>query len=190
MKIQSKFLRGAILLACVLHISSIFLINVITYQDFEQVKKTLPVHSDKILDEVDKLSASIPQSVKMGIGIYSAYSGITGYCFFSPDPPFPYQIIVERTDENGGQAVNTLTLETQEGYNRLVTAASFIRDIKNDTLKDIVMRSVAARTYEKFPDTKQLRIITAYYILPPPKSFSNGNKQFFEQHSLYSFKKL
>lgn len=189
MKKRTKLLRLAVLLGCAFHLTSIFLTNIIALNAFEAAKNGLPPRSVKLLDAAEKVSQNIPQSIQSTIGLYTTYTGITGYSFFSPDPPFPYQIIVERTDANGGQAINTMAFNTQEGYNRLTAASNFIRDIKNDTLKDLMMRSVAARTFEKFAETNTLRIVTAYYILPPPKAFRDGNKQFFEQHALYEFEK-
>jgi hypothetical protein len=190
MKTSHKGFRRVLLLAAAFHLMSIFLTNIIGYQEFKIVKEHLPARSAQILDATVKTAEAIPQPIQTVLGYYTSLTGITGYSFFSPDPPYPYQILIERTNTEGGQNVNTLSFETQEGYNRLIAAANFIRDIKNDTIKDIVMRSIAARTYEKFPNTADLRLITAYYILPPPKSFSNGHKAQFEQHLLYEFKKL
>jgi hypothetical protein len=190
MKKLSKGLRITILVACVAHFSSIFVSNFYAYQSFHSIKKDLPAHSVKILNAIDKVSAIVPSSMMKAIDTYNVYTGITGYSFFSPDPPFPYQIIVERTESNGGQSVNGLTMETTEGYSRLISVGGFIRDIKNDSLKDLMMRSLAARTYEKYPETQKLRIQTAYYILPPPKLFSQGNKPIFAPHKVYEFNKF
>ena len=110
MKKRTKLLRLAVLVGCAFHLMSIFLTNIIALDAFEAAKNTLPLRSIKLLDAAEKVAQSIPQPIQTAIGFYDTYTGITGYSFFSPDPPYPYQIIVERTDVNGGQAVNTMAV--------------------------------------------------------------------------------
>jgi hypothetical protein len=136
----------------------------------------------------------LPTEALIALHSYSMYSGITGYCFFSPEPLVGTKLFVETEDENHHITTTDLQAHSFEGANKFATAYNFIltvngADLDSDSLTAVCATSMAARLFEKHPNAVKINLYSPAYNLPSMADFRRGEQATYHQSTRYEFKK-
>jgi hypothetical protein len=182
---------GLLIFFCI-HIISILHINIKSISVFHKTPDLSPL-SVRITQGCLRVTQSLGNWVGICLEGYATWTGLTGYVFFSPNPPVTSRLIIERENEAHQICISHLEATSFELENKFVSAHSFIsslnQDATQDSLRTLCAQSIAARLFEKYPDAIRINVISPNYRLPCMKDFRQGQQTAFKEHSQYEFQK-
>lgn len=168
------------------HLLCIACLNITALAFFNNKSLPLNERSQSIVDAATEVNKLFPKGLNTFIQGYSKYTGITGYVFFSPNPPDSYRVIFSYTqgDQN---VLEELPMQTFEGNLRKLCAYDFLKSISDQEFKDLMARSIAARFFELHPGVNDMTLTSFYYQLPSMEDYVKGEKPRFLEDFTYTF---
>lgn len=139
---------------------------------------------NSIIQIIKRINTNFPDFINNIYTVYQTYTGITGYVYFSPNPPDSYKLYFSFTDTNGNNVIE-MPMNSSEGNLRKLCGNSFLKEIKIEDLKDVLAKSIAARFFELRPDVHEFEMTSFYYGLPNMMEYSNGEKPVFVKDFYY-----
>jgi hypothetical protein len=176
-----------------LHVISILYtnINIISVFNEKQIVFKFPQQAASFFKNRFQL---LPQNFLILLDSYVICSGVTSYCFFSPDPLAGSRLLIQKEGINEPLSTNYLEAHSQEMSNKLKTAHHFMMRIKTgedaDSLGVLFAQSIAARLFEKYPNSIKINILSPYYDLPCMGDFRKGKLPILKENNRYEFKKM
>lgn len=183
MKTKRMLILGFLLV----HLLFIFFCNISALSKFDSKEVSLSENGHILVNTAKKIEQVFPAGYKKAFDVYARYSGITGYVFFSPNPPDSYRCYFTYM-ANGQSYIEELPMKTFEGDLRKLCGYDYLKDIANADYRDLFARSVAARFFELHPQISEATLTTAYYSLPAMEAYAKGAKPVFSKHLTYRFK--
>jgi hypothetical protein len=115
--------------------------------------------------------------------IVEYYSQVTvmqaDYSFFSPNIASDLSIEVMIEDENGKHPVNLFEVSNPEVNTRFQCSIIGFQNVS--IAQELIMRSWAARAYEKYPSAKFITVKGSAYHLPKQSEYNTGKRPFYER---------
>lgn len=115
--------------------------------------------------------------------IVEYYSQVTvmqaDYSFFSPNIASDLKIEVMIEDENGKYPVNLFKVSNPEVNTRFQCSIIGFQNVS--IAQELIMRSWAARAYEKYPSAKFITVKGSAYHLPNQADYRAGKRPYYER---------
>jgi hypothetical protein len=160
------------------------------------LNKTMVVHptAQNLMTGFRRGFGMLPLKVLIAFDAYSIYTGVTGYCFFSPDPVAGGELLIQKQAPDKLLATARLEASNFEVANKFVTAHNYIMNVNvthmsSDSITQLCVTSIAARLFEKYPNILSINVLSPAYELPCMADFSAGKEPYLKENSRYEFKK-
>jgi hypothetical protein len=184
--------KYALLLFLSLHFTAIVCTNIKIISALNPKLVVYPSQK-KIMSFFKNCVKILPKSALRPLDSYTIYSGVIGYCFFSPDPLAGSRLLVQVETEAGNVTTSYLDAHSFEVANKFVTAHNFIMNVKvkeaDDSTTLFCTQSMAARLFEKYPNALKISILSPAYELPCMADFRQGQQPILKENSRYEFKR-
>jgi hypothetical protein len=168
------------------HVFCILLTNLIGVYSFRE-KLELRAASENTLAFLEKVTDSFSDEVKTVTRWYTSLSGITGYGFFSPDPPYSYIVYFKLENEEQDVHIQDPLLFSQEGKSRMTSAFNQFKETEREDVKNLMAQSMALRAHELNPAYSKIDLMTLFYIVPSMEDYRKGERPFHAPKETYEF---
>ncbi len=169
-----------------IHVFSILLTNLIGVYPFRE-KLELREASENTLAVLEKVTDCFSTEVKGVTQWYASLTGITGYGFFSPDPPYSYTIYFKLEAEDQGTSIQESPFLSTEGKSRMTSAFNQFKETKNEDVKNLMAQSMALRMHQLNPSYSNIDLMSMFYIVPSMKEYRQGERPYYASHENYEF---
>lgn len=133
-----------------------------------------------------KLPVSNP--VREAVNTYAHVAGIeTGYGYFAPNVPGGYKLVFELHYPDGRIAYELPSVRSEAAGLRLAGLLENIGRTPSDSMREILVKTLARSVWRKHPDVETVRAILGSVILPTAREFEHGNRETYEFLYAYDF---
>ncbi len=168
------------------HVFCILLTNLLGVYPFRE-KLELRKASENTLAVLEKVTDCFSTEVKGLSQWYASLVGITGYGFFSPDPPYSYTIYFKLENEEQGVSIQDPPIFSKEGKSRMTSAFNQFKEVENEDVKNLMAQSMVTRMHEVNPSYSKIDLMTMFYIVPSMQEYRQGERPYFAPRETYEF---
>ena len=135
----------------------------------------------------DRLGPSNP--LRQALTVYLHLSGIeSGYGFFAPNVADNYKLVFEIHYPDGRIEYELPNVASGGGGLRMSTLLDNIGEIRNDLLREVMVKMIAYSVWRKHPDATMIRAVLGFALLPTPADFRRGVRESYEFLYAYDFR--
>jgi len=132
------------------------------------------------------LAASNP--IRQAIGTYLNLAGIDeGYGYFAPNVPAGYRLVFELTYSDGHVEYDLPAVGSEAAGLRIAGLIDTIGRTPYDTLREILVKTLAQSIWRKHPNAQSIRAILGTVKLPTANEFKHGKRESYEFLYAYDF---
>jgi hypothetical protein len=132
------------------------------------------------------LSASNP--MREILATYLQVAGIeTGYGYFGPNVPGSYKLVFELHYPDGRVEYELPSVSSEAAGLRIAALLDNIGRTRYDTLREILVKTLAESIWREHPDVKSVRAILGSISLPSVSEFEHGERESYEFLYAYDF---
>jgi hypothetical protein len=132
------------------------------------------------------LSASNP--MREALATYLNVAGIeTGYGYFAPNVPSSYKLVFEVHYGDGRMEYKLPSVSSEAAGLRIAALLDNIGRTRYDTLREILVKTLAESIWREHPDVKTVRAILGSISLPSVSEFEHGKREWYEFLYAYDF---
>jgi hypothetical protein len=133
-----------------------------------------------------KLASSNP--IREALATYLHVAGIeTGYGYFAPNVPGTYKLVFELHYPDGRVEYELPSVSTEAAGLRIAGLLDNIGRTHYDTVREILVKTVAQSIWREHPDVKSVRAIFGSVKLPSIREFEEGQRESYEFLYAYDF---
>jgi hypothetical protein len=133
-----------------------------------------------------KLASSNP--IREALATYLHVAGIeTGYGYFAPNVPGTYKLVFELHYPDGRVEYELPSVSTEAAGLRIAGLLDNIGRTRYDTVREILVKTVAQSIWREHPDVKTVRAILGSVSLPTVSDFEAGKRESYEFLYAYDF---
>lgn len=150
--------------------------------------KDLSKRAERILDCA--LGQDLPGSdpIRQAIGTYLNLAGIdAGYGYFAPNVPGGYRLVFELTYSDGRVEYDLPAVGSEAAGLRIAGLIDTIGRTPYDTLREILVKTLAQSIWRKHPHAQSIRAILGTVKLPTANEFKHGKRESCEFLYAYDF---
>jgi len=126
--------------------------------------------------------------IRQAIGTYLNLAGIdAGYGYFAPNVPAGYRLVFELTYSDGRVEYDLPAVGSEAAGLRIAGLVDTIGRTPYDTLREILVKTLAQSIWRKHPDAQSIRAILAAVKLPTANEFKHGKRESYEFLYAYDF---
>ena len=134
-----------------------------------------------------KLPASNP--VREALNTYAQLAGIeTGYGYFAPNVPGGYRLVFELHYPDGRIEYELPPVSSAAAGLRIAGLLDIIRRTPYDTLREVLVKTLAQSIWRRHPDVESVRAIVGSISLPTVREFEEGKRESCEFLYAYDFR--
>jgi len=151
------------------------------FRDFSQKAEGIPSVS-----LAHHLTESNP--VRETLATYLHIAGIeTGYSYFAPNVPGSYKLVFELHYPDGRVEYELPSVNSEAAGLRIAALLDNIGRTRYDTLREILVKTLAEAIWREHPDVKAVRAILGSVSLPTVRDFKAGRRESYEFLYAYDF---
>jgi len=133
-----------------------------------------------------KLPASNP--VREAFNTYVQLAGIeAGYGYFAPNVPGGYRLVFELQYPDGRLKYELPSVSSAAAGLRIADLLDSIGRTPYDTLREILVKTLAESIWREYPDVESVRAIVGSIRLPTAQEFKEGKRESYEFLYAYDF---
>ena len=133
-----------------------------------------------------KLPASTP--AREALNTYVQIAGIeAGYGYFAPNVPAGYRLVFELHYPQGRIEYELPPASSEAAGLRIASLLDSIGRTPYDSLREILVKTLAASIWREHPDVESVRAILGSIRLPSAREFAQGKRQSYEFLYAYDF---
>jgi hypothetical protein len=126
--------------------------------------------------------------VREGVATYLHVAGIeTGYGYFAPNVPGSYELVFELHYPDGRVEYELPSVSSEAAGLRIAGLLDNIGRTRYDTLREILVKTVAQSIWRKHPEIETMRAILGSVSLPTVSDFEAGRRESYEFLYAYDF---
>lgn len=136
------------------------------------------------------LGQTLPASnaVRQALGTYVHVAGIdTGYGYFAPNVPGGYRLVFELHYSDGRMEYELPSVSSAATGLRIAGLLDNIGRTPYDTIREILVKTLAQSIWREHPDVKSVRAILGSVRLPSVREFEKGKREEYEFLYAYDF---
>jgi hypothetical protein len=132
------------------------------------------------------LAASNP--IRQAIVTYLHLAGIeAGYGYFAPNVPGSYKLVFELHYPDGRVEYELPSVSSAAAGLRIAGLLDSIGRTRYDTLREILVKTLAQSIWRKHPDVQSVRAIFGSVNLPSANEFEHGKRESYQFLYAYDF---
>jgi hypothetical protein len=136
------------------------------------------------------LSRELPafNPVREALGAYVHAAGIdVGYGYFAPNVPGGYRLVFELKYSDGRVEYELPSIRSEAAGLRIAGLLDNIGRTPYDTLREILVKTLAQSAWREHPDVESVRAIVGSIRLPTAQEFKEGKRESYEFLYAYDF---
>ena len=136
------------------------------------------------------LSRELPafNPVREALGAYVHAAGIdVGYGYFAPNVPGGYRLVFELKYSDGRVEYELPSIRSEAAGLRIAGLLDSIGRTPYDTLREILVKTMAQAIWREHPDVESVRAILGSIRLPTAREFTQGKRPSYEFLYAYDF---
>jgi hypothetical protein len=122
------------------------------------------------------------------LATYAHVAGIeTGYGYFAPNVPDSYKLVFELHYPDGRVEYELPSVSSAAAGLRIAALLDNVGRTRYDTLREILVKTLAQSIWRRHPDVKSVRAIFGSVSLPSVHGFEHGKRESYEFLYAYDF---
>ena len=135
----------------------------------------------------ERLDISNP--LRQFVALYTHAAGThSGYSFFAPNVPSSYKVVFEFHTPDGQIEYDLPEIATRGTGLRLGNMLDFIGQTRYGGLREAMLRSLAAASWQNHRDATLVRTVFGVIIVPPAEDYRKGERESYEVLYAYDFR--
>ena len=111
----------------------------------------------------------------------------TGYGYFAPNVPGGYRLVFELHYADGRVEYELPSIRSEAGGLRVAGLLENIGRTPNDSMREILVKTLAQSVWREHPDVQTIRAILGSAVLPSVLEFERGKRKSYEFLYAYDF---
>lgn len=115
--------------------------------------------------------------VRQVVSAYAHFAGIeAGYGYFAPNIPDSFKLVFELEDKDGHVERDLPLFENTESTLRFSTLLDQIGPLESDGMREILIKLIATRMWQRHPEAVRVRAILGASELPDVREYEAGKR--------------